>query len=143
MSEATNRETMRRYYAEVWEKGNLAAMDEFISPAIVDHNPLPGMDGGYASHVAAVSMIVNAFGNPRYTFHTIVAEGDRVAGHWTMTATHTGELLGIPPTGKQITISGTDISRFEDGKIVDFWHVEDQLAMLTQLGVIPAAAGAS
>ena len=69
-------------------------------------------------------------------------EGNMVATRWTGRGTHTGELMGIPPTGKQVTVVGITISRVEDGKVVEEWTNWDTLGMLQQLGVVPELAGA-
>ena len=74
----------------------------------------------------------------RYTVEDMIAEGDRVVSRFTMTGTQTGEMQGIPPTGKQCKVAGIDIFRVVDGKIVEHWDAVDQLGMLQQLGVIPA-----
>jgi len=67
----------------------------------------------------------------------MVAEGDKVATRWTMTGTHQGELMGIPPTGVRITVTGISMSRFADGKLAEGWNSYDILGMMQQLGVIP------
>ena len=71
-----------------------------------------------------------------------IAEGDKVATRWTGRGTHTGELAGIAPTGKDVTVSGLTISRFEGGKVVEEWTTWDTFGMLVQLGAIPEPARA-
>ena len=70
------------------------------------------------------------------------AEADKVATRWTGRGTHTGEIAGIAPTGKDVTVTGLTISRFAGGKVVEEWTTWDTLGMLVQLGVIPAPARA-
>lgn len=67
---------------------------------------------------------------------TQIAEGDRVATHWTLTATHTGDFLGIAATEKKATWSGVEIDRFEEGKIVESWVDGDKYRFLEQLGLV-------
>jgi predicted ester cyclase len=67
----------------------------------------------------------------------LLADGDRVIGRWTMRATHEGSLMGIPATGKPVVMSGIDIARWEDGKLVELWHIEDVMSLMMQLGVFP------
>jgi steroid delta-isomerase-like uncharacterized protein len=69
--------------------------------------------------------------------HETIAQGDKVAARWTMRGTQTGELNGIPPTGKRVTLSGITIYRIADGKVVEERGQEDGLGFLQQLGVIP------
>jgi predicted ester cyclase len=76
------------------------------------------------------------------TFEDQIAEGDKVASRWTMRGTHTGELLGIAPTGKQATMTGIVISRLAGSTIAEEWENFDQLGLLQQLGVIPSPAEA-
>ena len=65
-----------------------------------------------------------------------LAEGDKVATRWTARGTHAGEIAGIGPTGKDVTVTGLTISRFAGGKVVEQWTTWDTLGMLVQLGVI-------
>ena len=85
-------------------------------------------------------MFWGAFSDSHYTIEDQVGEGDKVATRMTWRATHTGDFQGLPPTGKQIAVSGITITRIKDGKIVEHWPSIDQLGMMQQLGVIPAPA---
>jgi predicted ester cyclase len=79
---------------------------------------------------------------PTFAVEDIVAEGDRVVVRWSNSGRHVGDFLGMPPTGHSYAIAGIDIYRIEDGQLAEHWHVIDQLAMLQQLGLVPAATGA-
>jgi predicted ester cyclase len=68
----------------------------------------------------------------------MIVEGDRVVSRLTFRGSHTGDLMGIPPTGKSVTISEIIIDRVADGKIVESWRLFDQMAMMQQMGLIPA-----
>jgi steroid delta-isomerase-like uncharacterized protein len=81
-------------------------------------------------------MFRNAFPDFRAVIHDLIAEDDKVVTRKTFDGTHEGELLGIPPTGKEVTIELIDILRVADGKITDHWNVVDQLGLMQQLGVI-------
>jgi len=72
------------------------------------------------------------------TIDELLAEGDTVTKRWTYHATHTGDLSGMPPTGKRITMSGLELFRLANGKIEECWLGYDNLSMMQQLGVIPA-----
>jgi predicted ester cyclase len=72
----------------------------------------------------------------------MIAEGDLVAMTWTATGTHQGELMGIAPTGRSVTITGIGVDRISGGQIVESWGNYDALGMLAQLGAIPAPASA-
>jgi predicted ester cyclase len=77
----------------------------------------------------------------KLALETMVADEDSIAFAYTMTGTHQGPLMGIPPTGKRVSIRGLQISKFRDGKMVERWGSSDQLGLLQQLGV-PALASA-
>jgi steroid delta-isomerase-like uncharacterized protein len=79
-----------------------------------------------------------AFPDAVLTIEDMVAEDDRVAARWTMRGTHTGEFNGIPATGRPVTMAGFGLARIQDGQIAELWHLEDDLAVLRQLGIIPA-----
>jgi predicted ester cyclase len=79
-----------------------------------------------------------AFPDARVTVEDQIAEGDKVVDRWTATGTPTGDLMGVPPTGRRIEVSGITISRFAGGKIVEDWYQGDDLGMMQQLGVIPS-----
>jgi predicted ester cyclase len=73
-----------------------------------------------------------------FTIEDVIAEGDKVVTRWTARGTHKGELQGIPPTGKQVVVTGIVINRLVNGKLEEGWSNFDALGMLQQLGVIPS-----
>ena len=85
----------------------------------------------------------NAFPDIHTTFEDAVAEGDKVAYRWKASGMHEGGLMGIPPTGNRMTITGTAMARISGGRIEEGWQNFDALGMMQQLGVIPEAAGES
>jgi steroid delta-isomerase-like uncharacterized protein len=132
-----NKVLERRAWEEVWNQGNLAAVDDIFATNYIGHNPgMPPVSGteGYKQFFTIYS---TAFPDMHYAIEDMVAEGDKVATRWTMTGTHQGELMGIPPTGVRITVTGISMSRFADGKLAEGWNSYDILGMMQQLGVIP------
>lgn len=81
--------------------------------------------------------LLRAFPDGAATIEDLIAEGDKVVSRLTYRATHTGDLMGIPATGKSVAISEIIINEFADGKIVESWRLFDQMTMMQQLGVIP------
>jgi predicted ester cyclase len=77
------------------------------------------------------------------TVEDYLAEGDTVVSRWTGRGTHTGDLMGIAPTGEQVTVTGISIQRIANGKIVEAWSTYDMLGMFQQLGVVPMPGQAS
>jgi steroid delta-isomerase-like uncharacterized protein len=138
MSAEENKALARRYIEDVWNKGDFAAEQEVLAPDFVDHNPTPGFPATREGHHQVLSMFRTAFPDMRLNLECLVAEGDKVVDHWTATGTHRGDMMGIPPSDKRFTITGSDIAHIENGKITELWHQEDTLGLLSQIGVIPS-----
>ena len=138
MSPEENRSLTRRFYEEVWNKGNLDAVADLLTSDFVDHAAPPGFPQGQEGAKQVFMMYRGAYPDFRLTLEDVIAEGDKVVARWTTQGTHQGELMGIPPTGKRATVTGIDVFRFAGGKIAEHWAQFDMLGMLQQLGVIPA-----
>ncbi len=132
-----NKELVRLLIEEDISRGNVAVAERIISPDFHDHTNPPGMQRGLEGHMAIVSLFRNAFPDMQWTIDDMVSEGDKVAIRTTLRATHQGEFFGIPPTGKQVTVTGIHILRIADGKIAEHWGNNDDLGMMQQLGVAP------
>jgi steroid delta-isomerase-like uncharacterized protein len=133
-----NRAVLDRLNEEVLRQRNVDAVDELMADNFVEHDPPPGMVGDRQGFKDFISAIHQAFANQLHTVHDQIAVGDRVVERWTMTATHADEFMGIPATGRRVTLCGIDISRIEDGRIAEHWIQCDMLGFLEQLGAIPA-----
>jgi steroid delta-isomerase-like uncharacterized protein len=133
-----NKSLVRRVIEEVYNQGNLAVADELSASDLVIHLTSQEIRGreGAKQYVAALRA---AFPDLHMTIEDKIAEGDRLVTRWTARGTHMGEFQGIPPTGKQVRVAGTDIDRIADGKAVECWSHVDELGMMQQLGAIPAA----
>jgi steroid delta-isomerase-like uncharacterized protein len=139
-----NKATARRAL-EVFNSGDLDALDEIIGADAVDHdtqNPNADVHGPEGSR-RTISMYRAAFPDLRMTVDDQIAEGDKVVTRWTAVGTQEGDLPGLPATHNKSTVTGIGIDRFEDGKIVEAWTNWDTLGMMQQLGAVPAAAAAS
>lgn len=137
MSVEENKANARRFYEEVFNQGNLAAIDELSAPNIVDHTAMPDQSPGTEGLKQMIGMYLSAFPNLHLTVDAMIGEGDMVSVLSTVTGTHTADMMGIPPTGKQIRVGGLDLIRFSGGKAVEVWHYEDTIGMFQQLGVAP------
>jgi steroid delta-isomerase-like uncharacterized protein len=137
-----NKALDRRIFEEVWGAYNLDKVEKYFAADFVDHNEVPGLPPGREGVKAMVHMFAGAWSDANLVIDVQIADGDKVATRWSSTATHTGELLGIPATGKQIKVTGITISRYEDGKAVESWGEYDSIGMMQQLGVVPAPAEA-
>ncbi len=137
MSAEVGRTIARRYVEEIWDQGDLTALAELFASNIVDHHAVPGQAPGVEGQQQVLTMFRSAFPDLRVTTEDILVDGDRVAVRWTARGTHQGALLGIPPTGKPVTITGIDILRIANGKVVERWAEDNGLALMQQLGVVP------
>lgn len=142
MSTEENKAVVRRWAEELWNQGNLAVADEIYGPQVLIHEPERDTPdrGGPMMVKQRHGWLISALPDFQITIEDLLAEGDKVMVRWTGRGTHQGELLGVPPTGKQVTVSGINVMRIEDGKIVERWGITDDLDMLHQLGVeLPAS----
>ena len=137
MSAEESKAILRRWFEEVWDKRNLAAIDEIVSDNFVFHNAPPGISPDREGVRQLVTMMQAAFPDVRITVEDQIGEGDKVVTRWTFAGTHKGELMGIAPTGKQVTTAVITINRIAGGKAAEAWEEVDRLGMMQQLGVVP------
>ena len=133
-----NKALIRRFYEEVFNKRNLAALDDFYAPDHVDHSLPPGLPVSPEGTKQAIAVMMEGFPDLHITIEDMIAEGDKVVTRFTTHGTQQGGLGGIPPTGKQVAISTIEITRIAGGKIAEDWGLDDRLGMLQQLGLVPA-----
>ncbi|MHA2064892.1 MAG: ester cyclase [Candidatus Thorarchaeota archaeon] len=138
MSIQENKDIVRRINDEVWGKGNLVIVDDLYTTNYVDHNPMPGMTPDREGLKQSVNIMRAAFPDLQTRTEDLVAEGDKVASRWTAIGTHKGEFMGIAPSSKQVTVTGMQISRIVDGKVVEDWTEFDMMGMMQQVGAVPS-----
>ncbi len=140
---SAHKEIVRRLVEGVWTERNLDIIDDLVAGDYVGHDPsqpepIRGRDG----FRQFVSVYQSAFKDASVTIDDLIGEGDTIVTRWTGRGTHTAELMGIAPTGKEVTISGITISRIAGGKVAEEWQLMDTLGMLVQLGAVPQPATA-
>jgi steroid delta-isomerase-like uncharacterized protein len=126
-----------RQTEEIWNKHNPDAVDQYYADDFVLHDPPPGVAGDREGLKLLISGYLSAFPDLKVTNAQQLADGDHLVSRWTATGTHTGELMGIPATGKRINTHGISIVRIENGKIAEVWNESNQMDMMQQLGVVP------
>jgi steroid delta-isomerase-like uncharacterized protein len=136
-TEERNKAGFRRVYEEGLNEGNLAVADELIAPDFIDHEAHPGTSSGPESLRQLITMLRTAFPDLRFEIEDLIAEGDTVAGRLTMNGTHTGPLMGMPPTGRKVRQAHMHFVRFLDGKAIEHWGVRDDMGMMRQMGLMP------
>jgi steroid delta-isomerase-like uncharacterized protein len=137
MSVEANKALIRRLITEVVNAGNLDAIDELLAPDFVNHNPLPGATPDRTGFTAAFRNLHAAFSDLHAIDTDLIAEGDRVVTLRGFAGTHTGPFMGVPATGRHITLDGMTVFRVVHGRIAERWGVLDLLRVMRQLGLIP------
>ena len=125
-----------RYMYEAWNSGNPDLIDELAAPDFVNHNLLLGQADGPAGLKQLIRGWRAAFPDMNVSVDLLISEGAKVAIRWTLNGTHLGRFLGIPATGKYVSIPGMTIFRIENGKLREAWGHWEQAGMLGQLGVV-------
>lgn len=134
-----NKKIVRRALEEPWS--DLSVLDEVIDSGYIGYDPAqPDPLRGPQGAKENIEQYRSAFEGAQITVKEQIAEGDYVASRWEGRGRHTGELMGISPTGKDVTVSGQTISRLAGGKIVEEYTNWDTLGMLQQIGAVPAPA---
>lgn len=135
MSVEGNKAVVRRMMEETLSE---EAIDEVMAPDYFNHAAVAehqrGIEG--AKHIARWMMA--AFPDARFAIQDIIAEGDRVAVRVIFSGTHEGEFMGVPPSGRRVSVEHVHWFRVADGKVAEHWAVRDDLGMMQQLGVVPS-----
>jgi len=132
--------TERRVEA-LFNRGELDRVEEFVTEDFVNHEAWPGEDPGYEGFRLRLRRLREAFPDFHMAIEDCIVEGDRVAYRATVTGTHQGPLLGIPPTGRSFRVQHIHILTLRDGRAQEHWASRDDVGMLTQLGILPPLGG--
>ncbi len=135
-----NKDLVRRFYDDVLNAHRIDVIDKLALADYTEHDPLPGQRDGLVGLQDRASMLIEGLAST-YDVQDIIAEDDRVVVRWRNTGSHSGEFLGVPPTGRPFDFAGIDIYRIENDRMAEHWHVVDQLTLLQQLGLLPAPEG--
>lgn len=127
----------RRIWEEIFPACDVAALAEVIAVDGIDHGAAPNEPQGLEGARRTMLWLGRVFSDQRWQINKVIGEGDTVVLLCTHHARHTGELMGIPPTGNEVSYDYIHVVRFEDGKVVEHWGVRDHLALMRQLGVLP------
>jgi steroid delta-isomerase-like uncharacterized protein len=131
-----NKALVRRFIDEIFLNGDFGAVDELLADDFTPHTW--GATGSGTDELkAAIERVSSGISDPEMTIDDMIAEGDRVAVRLTSSATHTGEFMGMPPSGKRYEIGEIHIFRVRDGRVVEHWHQADFMGMMRQLGAMP------
>jgi steroid delta-isomerase-like uncharacterized protein len=132
---------IQEFYDEMLSKGNLDKLDDLVTDDVIDHEQgMPGQPEGKEGVRFFVNAMREAFSDIKAKVDVSVESGDMCAARVTISGKHTGEFMGVPATDKSFEIEGIDIVRFEDGKCAEHWGVTDNMALMQQIGAVPAPA---
>lgn len=133
-----NKAAVRHWIEKGFNQQNLDEFDLYFSPELVNHGLPPSLPPGLEGTKLFASVFFGAYPNLQVSIEDMVAEGDKVVTRWSAQGTHQGELMGVPPTGKDVLITGIAMDRFKGGKSIEHWEIVDQAGMMQQLGVMPS-----
>lgn len=132
-----NKAAIKRAYDELWNQRNIDVVDELVTEGFVNHAAPPDRQRGRQGLKDVVRMFESAFPDFRYEVEDVIAEGEKVAVRDVFRGTHQGNFMGIPATGKRVTMQAIHIYRFSEGKLAEHWVARDDLGMMQQLGIVP------
>jgi predicted ester cyclase len=142
MSTEDNKALVRRWLSDV-DTGDIGVVEKYVSRSYDDHNPppFPVERIGFEGAKQGFQYALGAFSDFHHEIEDQYADGDRVITRITGYGKHTGDFLGIPPTGKDVKMEGIAIHRIVDGQLVEHWAQVDAAGLLMQLGAIPPPGG--
>jgi predicted ester cyclase len=128
----------RRIWEEIFPSGDVDRLADVIAENGIDHSARPDEPQGLVGVQQTMLWLGSVFSDQRWEIHQVIGEGDTVVVYCTLRGRHTGDLLGIPPTNREVAMDYVQILRFRDGKAVERWGVRDDMALMRQLGALPA-----
>lgn len=134
-----NKKIVTSFIDRLFSQGDVTAVDDYLSEHFVNHDPPFGASADREGMRAAASSFRAAFPDWHSELHLLVAEGDLVAEVFTASGTHRGEMMGVAPTGQQVSLRGINVFRVRGGRISERWGRLDDLGFLQQLGLAPSA----
>jgi len=137
MSTEENKARQRRIVEEFINKGNMAVAEALVAEDFVALDPPPGLEQGREGLIDDIARMRTAFPDMEWTIEEQVAEGDKVACYFVWRGTHQGVFLGIPPTGKRVTVPGVSFDSFVAGKCKEGRFLMNIMSLMQQLGVVP------
>ncbi len=134
---------VQKIYKEVYNKGNLDALDDLIAVDYLRHQPPMKNVQGLAAYKAFISEVRGAYTNFNMVLDEIITAENKTVVRLTLTGKNTGKIptLRTPPTGREIAMPGCVVSTWDNGKIVEEWVYNDYLGLTYQFGVMPIITG--
>jgi predicted ester cyclase len=127
----------RRIWEEIFPNGDVEHLAEVIAEDSIDHGARPDEPRGLPGVQQTMLWLRSVFSDQRWEIHQVIGEGESVVVYCTLHARHTGDLMGIPPTNRDVAQDYVHILRFKNGRAAEHWGVRDDMALMRQLGVLP------
>ena len=134
MTDEASLVALLRYMTQLMRSGDLAGWEEIVAEDVVDHGIMPIDEPGRKGFIGRIEGVKKAFTDLEPKVDDILIDGDRLAWRWTITATHAGKFMQMPPTNRRVTITGINIVRVDNGVIAESWSYPDLLGLMQQLG---------
>jgi steroid delta-isomerase-like uncharacterized protein len=126
-----------RFNTEVFRAHNVNAIDQLLTDDFIEHTPAPGQATDREGAKEFIGMMLQAFPDLDFTIQSQIAEGDTVSSIETMTGTHRDTFMGVPATGRKVSVMAMDTGKVRDGKFSEHWGMVDVPSLMAQLGVQP------
>jgi predicted ester cyclase len=127
----------RRTWEEIFPACDVEALREVTDPEVIGHGSRPDEPPGFEGVRQTMLWLGRVFADQRWEIHQVIGEGDTVVLHCTHHGRHVGDLMGIPPTNREVAYAYVHIIRFRDRKAIEHWGVRDDMTLMRQLGVLP------
>jgi predicted ester cyclase len=137
-----NKAAARRTLEEIFPACDVEALANVTDPEVVSHGRRPDEPAGFEGVKRTMLWLARVFSDQRWEVHQVLGDGDLVAILATHHGRQTGDLMGIPPSGREVAYDYVHILRFRDGKAIEHWSVRDDMTLMRQLGVMPERPGA-
>jgi steroid delta-isomerase-like uncharacterized protein len=134
---AQNKATMMLFYEQLMNKHNVAIIDSLVAPDYTQDEVEPGYPATRDGYKKIMTDFFKSFPDLTEKVNFMVADSSYVVVHYTLTGTNTAPMMGMPATGKKINIDGVDIVRIKNNKVVRQWEYDEEVKMMTQLGMMP------
>jgi steroid delta-isomerase-like uncharacterized protein len=137
-----NKAICREFLEELHNHANFSVIDKWVDPNVVSHDPFPGQKPGPEGVRETMQIFLRAFPDKKITINDMIAEGEKVMVKLTVTGTHSGEFMGMPPTGSRTRYEEVLVFRLRQGKITEHWAVADTLSLMQQVGAVTSQRSA-
>lgn len=127
---------VRNMEEELFNRRDPTAVDRFVSPAYALRTAQQGAPSGREAIRAYVAAYLAGFPDLHISIEQLLEVGDKVVGVFTFTGTQNGDLFGVPPSGRAISVRQIAIYRLENGQVLEEWEISDQLGLMQQIGAL-------